>query len=73
MKPLKAPTFDGTTRSYTRFKQRFTETIVSNYDQMAQLEFIEKLLPMKIKVRMLLIQKTPEQIWVQLEQIFEDT
>ena len=72
LKPLEAPIFDGTARSYARFKHQFTEMIVSNYDQMGQLEFLVKALPAKIRVRMSLIQKTPDQILAQLEDIFED-
>ena len=40
--------------------------IVSNYDQMGQLEFLVKALPAKIRDRILLIQKTPDPIWAQL-------
>ena len=72
LKPLDPPSFDGKAKNYTRFKQRFEEMIVSSYDEMGQLEFLEKALPSKVKDRMSMIQKSPEQLWMQLDEMFAD-
>ena len=39
---------------------------------MGQLEFLEKALPSKVKDRMSMIQKTPDQLWTQLDKIYGD-
>ena len=72
LKPLEAPIFDGKAKTYTRFKQRFEEMITGSYDPMGQLEFLEKAIPSKIKDRMSMVQKSPEQIWEQLDEMFAD-
>ena len=72
LKPLDAPSFDGRAKSYTRFKQRFQEMIAGSYDEMGQLEFLEIALPEKVKDKMSLVQKTTDQLWVQLDEMFAD-
>ena len=69
MKPLDPPVFDGKAKSYARFKQRFREMIEDNFDAMVQLEYLERGLPEKVKDRMSMVQKTPEQIWAQLDEM----
>ena len=46
--------------------------ISPNYDSMGQLEFLEKALPQSVKDRMSLVQKTPDQLWDQLDDLFAD-
>ena len=72
MKPLDPPVFDGKAKSYARFKQRFREMIEDNFDAMVQLEYLERGLPEKVKDRMSMVQKTPEQIWAQLDEMYND-
>ena len=72
MKPLDPPSFNGKARDYARFKERFEEMITPNYDQMAQLEFLERALPAGVKSMMSMIRKTPDQIWEQLNAKYDD-
>ena len=72
LKPLDAPSFDGRAKSYTRFEQRIQEMIAGSYDEMGQLEFLEKALPGKVKDKKSLIQKSKDQLWVQLDEMFAD-
>ena len=71
-KPLDHPEFDGKAKNYARFKQRFDEMITSSFDSMGQLEFLEKAIPKKVKEKMSLVSKTPEQLWKQLDDMFAD-
>ena len=72
MKPLDPPSFNGKARDYARFKERFEEMTTPNYDQMAQLEFLERALPAGVKSMMSMIRKTPDQIWEQLNAMYDD-
>ena len=72
MKPLDPPSFDGQAKNYARFKERFQELIASTYGAQAQLEFLEGALPERIKDRMSMVKKTPEQLWEQLDEMFGD-
>ena len=72
MTRLEAPTFDGKAKSYLRFKQRFEELVVTQFDAMAQLEFLEKGLPQKVKDKLTLVHKTPQQVWDQLDILYAD-
>ena len=72
MKPLDPPSFDGQAKSYARFKERFQELISNTYGAQAQLEFLEGALPERIKDRMSMVKKTPEQLWEQLDEMFGD-
>ena len=45
MTHLEAPKFDGKARNYLRFKQRFEELVTTQFDSMAQLEYLEKGFP----------------------------
>ena len=63
LKPLEHPTFYGKAKSYSRFKQRFEEMINPNFDEMAQLEFLERTIPKAVRDKMSMVRKTTTQIW----------
>ena len=46
--------------------------ISNTYGAQAQLEFLEGALPERIKDRMSMVKKTPEQLWEQLDEMFGD-
>ena len=73
MTRLEAPKFDGKARSYLRFKQRFDELVGNQFDQMAQLEYLEKGLPPKVKDKLTMVQKTPQQVREQLDTLYSCT
>ena len=72
MTRLEAPKFDGKARNYLRFKHRFEELVTAQFDSMAQLEYLEKGLPQKVQDKLTLVQKTPEQVWEQLDTLYAD-
>ena len=72
MQALPVPKFDGRIRNYARFKLKFDELVTSQYDQQAQLEFLEQALPKSVINKLSMVQKSPEQMWAQLDTIFND-
>ena len=72
MKPLDPPVFDGKARNYARYRQKFKEMIEDNFDAMVQLQYLEQGLPEKVRDRMSMVQKSPEQIWTQLDAMYND-
>ena len=67
-----APTFDGKASSYKRFRKKFDELITKQFGEQAQIEYLDKALPQVAKKKLSMIEKTPAQVWEQLEVIYGD-
>ena len=72
MTQLEAPVFSGKAREFKRFEKKFNELVTREYGEQAQLHYLELALPDKVKQRLTLVEKTPEQIWAQLNDVYGD-
>ena len=72
LKDVDPPMFSGKAKDYARFKERFEEMVVSSFDEMGQLEFLEKALSKPVKDRLSMLSKTCDQIWDQLDILYND-